>query len=98
MNEEQRSQVDHPWGAVSRLRQLGAGTDYFYCSECRRHVPCERLEGDTWEVQCSRCVGDCGLCDCNVTGEYRDKNGARVQFHIHIARGGSIKLLSRKGG
>jgi hypothetical protein len=97
MNEKQRAQLaftgdpepevrtESPLVAGS-VRILRPGTDYLYCSECQRHVPCEPLEGDVWEVQCSRCVGECGLCSCRISGECLDKDGSRVQFHIHTAR------------
>ena len=36
--------------------ELQAHIDYFYCDECKKHVPCTRLEPGVWEVQCARCV------------------------------------------
>jgi hypothetical protein len=107
MNEEQRSQPDlsrrekENWAepqpcAGDPVRELRPGTDYLYCSECGRHVACAPLEGDVWEVQCSKCVGECGLCSCRVSGRCLDKSGSRVQFHIHIARGFSTASVDRK--
>jgi hypothetical protein len=73
-----------PGGA--HLHDLRQGVDYLYCNECERHVACIPLEGDTWEVQCSRCVGECGLCSCRTAKRCLGKDGAPVDTHIHVAR------------
>ncbi len=43
------------------LNELQQNVDYFYCDECKKHIPCIRLEPGVWEVQCARCVGECIL-------------------------------------
>jgi hypothetical protein len=67
------------------LRQLQPNVDYFYCGECGRHVACIRLEPGLWEVQCPRCVGECGLCSCSANGICQGKDGSPVQTHMHVA-------------
>lgn len=67
------------------VRQLQPKVDYLYCEECARHVPSIRLQPGVWEVQCSRCVGECGLCSCRKTGSCTGKDGARVQAHTYVA-------------
>lgn len=41
-------------------------TDYFYCDECRKHVPCVRLKPGVWEIRCPNCAGECALCGCHL--------------------------------
>lgn len=48
------------------LQELRQKVDYFYCDECKMHVPCIRVEPGVWEVQCSNCVGECALCQCHL--------------------------------
>lgn len=51
--------------------------DYLYCSHCKIHVPCQRLESGGWEVQCPGCDGECGFCECYLR---RFCFGSREQF------------------
>ncbi len=60
------------------------GVDYIYCRECRKHVPCVRLESGVWEVQCPRCVGECGLCSCHSTGVCVGKGKVPVRTHMYV--------------
>ncbi len=60
------------------------GVDYIYCRECRKHVPCVRLEQGVWEVQCPRCVGECGLCSCRSTGVCVGKDNVPVRTHMYV--------------
>jgi hypothetical protein len=64
--------------------ELEPGVDYLYCAACRHHVPCIRLQPGVWEVQCSHCVGACGLCSCQTTGVCHGKNGALVLTHMYV--------------
>ncbi len=64
--------------------ELQKRTDYLYCGECGRHVPCISLEPGVWEVQCSRCVGECGLCGCYVAGYCYGKGRTPVPTHMHV--------------
>ena len=41
-------------------------TDYFYCEECQKHVPCVRLKPGTWEIRCPNCAGECAVCGCHL--------------------------------
>ncbi len=60
--------------------------DYFYCGICGQHVPCIPLGHERWEVQCSQCVGDCGLCACH--GHRRAAQAAvSPDPHVHVAQG-----------
>ena len=43
--------------------ELRPEVDYLYCPECHNHVPCIRTDLG-WEVQCPRCLGECGWCHC----------------------------------
>ena len=73
------------------LRQLQPDVDYLYCRECGRHVACIRLEAGVWEVQCPRCIGECGLCGCSANGICQGKEGSPVQTHMYV-------IDSSKGG
>ena len=66
-------------------QQLLPGVDYLYCPECGHHVGCIRLQRGVWEVQCPRCVGECGLCGCSATGACFGKDGAPVQTHMYVS-------------
>lgn len=46
--------------------ELQPTVDYFYCDECKEHVPCARLEVGVWQVLCSRCIGECSRCGCHL--------------------------------
>ncbi len=72
--------------AGAHLHELRPGVDYLFCETCGHHVACTPLEGDTWEVQCSRCVGECGLCSCRTAKQCLGKDGEPVDFHVHVAR------------
>ncbi len=65
-------------------QQLLPGVDYLYCPECGHHVGCIRLQPGVWEVQCPRCVGECGLCSCSAIGACYGKDGAPVQTHMYV--------------
>lgn len=43
---------------------LEQNVDYLYCPVCKKHIPCVRVEGGRWEVQCPGCAGECSLCKC----------------------------------
>lgn len=66
------------------LRQLQPDVDYLYCRECGRHVASIRLEAGVWEVQCPRCVGECGLCSCAANGICLGRGGSPVQTHMYV--------------
>lgn len=57
--------------------ELEENTDYLYCPVCRAHVPCRRIPGGGWEVQCPGCAGECGFCSCHLQ---RFCFGSREQF------------------
>ncbi len=65
-------------------QQLMPGVDYLYCAACGHHVGCIRLQPGVWEVQCPRCVGECGLCGCKSTHTCRGKGGVPVQTHMYV--------------
>ncbi len=46
--------------------ELQPNIDYFYCEECKEHVPCVRVEVGVWQVLCTRCAGECGRCGCHL--------------------------------
>ncbi len=71
--------------ALLNPQQLLPGVDYLYCSECGHHVGCIRLQPGVWEVQCPRCVGECGLCGCKTTHTCRGQGGLAVQTHMYVA-------------
>jgi hypothetical protein len=68
--------------------ELQPKVDYFYCEECKEHVPCIRVEVGVWEVCCSHCVGECSLCVCHLA-EYcfgqGEVDALRRMFVTHIA-------------
>ncbi len=66
--------------------ELHPNVDYFYCEECKKHVPCIRLEPGVWEVQCPRCVGECALCGCHLAGYCFGKGKVPVQSHMYIVK------------
>ena len=66
-------------------QQLLPGVDYLYCADCGHHVGSIRLQPGVWEVQCSRCVGECGLCGCKATGACHGKDGTPVQTHTYVS-------------
>ena len=58
--------------------------DYFYCQQCKKHVPCIRLEPGVWEVQCSECVGECAVCGCHLARYCFGKGGVHVQMRLRV--------------
>ena len=68
------------------LTQLQLKIDYFYCDECEKHVPCICLEPGVWEVQCSRCVGECGLCSCHLASYCFGKGNVPAQTHMYVVK------------
>ncbi len=68
-----------------RVTQMQEELDYFYCRECRTHVPCVRLEPGVWEVLCPRCVGECGLCACHLVG-YCFGQGKAPKQHMYVVK------------
>lgn len=66
--------------------ELKQKTDYFYCDECKTHVPCIRLEPGVWEVRCSRCVGECSLCGCHLSNYCFGKGSAPVQMRLRVVK------------
>ncbi len=70
------------------LNDLRPGVDYFFCEECQKHVPCIRLEPGVWEVQCARCVGECGLCGCHLAGYCFGKGRVPVRTHMYVVKVG----------
>ena len=66
-------------------QQLLPGVDYLYCPDCGHHVGSIRLPTGVWEVQCSRCVGECGWCGWETTGTCHGKDGAPVQTHTYVS-------------
>ncbi len=67
-----------------KVLELQPNIDYFYCEECQKHVPCVRLEAGVWEVQCPRCVGECGLCSCYLAGFCFGKGRAPAMKHMYV--------------
>ncbi len=93
-NEERssRSEVADQQGRTvqegrTNPQPLRPGVDYLYCDECGHHAPCTRLQPGVWEVQCSRCIGECGLCACRLTGSCLGKDKTPVQTHMYVAGG-----------
>jgi len=43
---------------------LDEDVDYLYCPVCKKHVACIRTDTGYWEVTCSGCPGECGVCKC----------------------------------
>ena len=70
---------------VLNPQQLMPGMDYLYCPDCAHHVGSIRLQPGVWEVQCSRCVGECGLCTCKTMGSCQGKDGNPVQTHTYVS-------------
>jgi len=68
------------------LSEMRPGVDYFYCEDCQKHVPCIRLEPGVWEVQCARCVGECGLCGCHLAGYCFGKGRVPVRTHMYVVK------------
>ncbi len=79
---QQDSESDRP---LLNPQQLLPGLDYLYCPDCGHHVGCLRLQPGVWEVQCPRCVGECGLCGCKSTGSCQGKDGKPVQTHTYVS-------------
>jgi hypothetical protein len=77
-----QAQSENP--ALMNPQQLLPGVDYLYCPECGHHVGCIRLQAGVWEIQCPRCVGECGLCGCKATQACRGKGGAAVGTHMYV--------------
>lgn len=69
-----------------RSMELKDDLDYFFCSECRKHVPCVRIEPGVWEVLCPRCVGECGLCSCHLAGYCFGQGQAPVKQHMYLVK------------
>ncbi len=68
-----------------QVHELQRKVDYLFCERCGTHVPCIRLRPGVWEVQCPRCVGDCGLCRCSQLGQCVGSNGVPVPTHTFVA-------------
>ena len=68
------------------LGELRQNVDYIYCEECKKHVPCVRLEPGVWEVQCPRCVGECALCGCHLAGYCFGKGKVPVRTHMYVVK------------
>lgn len=66
--------------------KLQQKVDYFYCDECKKHVPCIRLEPGVWEVQCSECVGECTMCGCHLSNYCFGKGSAPVQMRLRVVK------------
>ena len=66
------------------VQQLQPKVDYLYCDKCGKHVACIRLRPGVWEVQCPRCVGECGLCGCSQTGFCFGQDRQPVQAHTFV--------------
>ena len=66
-------------------QQLLPGVDYLYCAECGHHIGSIRLQPGVWEIQCPRCVGECGLCSCSTTQVCRGKGGMNAGTHMYVA-------------
>ncbi len=71
------------------VQQLQPKVDYLYCDKCGKHVACIRLRPGVWEVQCPRCVGECGLCGCSQTGFCFGHDRQPVQAHTFVVEGNS---------
>lgn len=66
--------------------ELKQNVDYFFCDECKKHVPCIRIEPGVWEVQCPECVGECMLCGCHLSGYCFGKSKVPVQTHMYVVK------------
>lgn len=82
--EQNKMHGEDPAEGMLNPQQLQPGVDYLYCSTCGHHVACIRLQTGVWEVQCPRCVGDCGLCGCDRAGKCLGKDGVPVQTHMFV--------------
>ena len=69
------------------LQRLDPGVDYLFCPECKEHVPCVRTDVG-WEVQCPRCIGECGYCGCPLReaciGVSQDTSRAQIPPEAEI--------------
>ena len=68
------------------LKALQPKIDYFYCDECEKHVSCVGLDPGVWEVQCTKCVGECGLCGCHLAGYCLGQGNVPVRTHMHVVK------------
>lgn len=67
------------------VKKMESVYDYLYCERCDVHVPCLRVDDGWWEVECSGCVGECGVCNCHL------------QKYCFGSRGDFPPLLPEKG-
>ena len=65
--------------------ELQLKVDYLYCITCDLHIPYIRLEASVWEVQCPRCVGQCGRCSCKTAGRCLGQ-GNLLYTHAQVSR------------
>jgi hemerythrin-like domain-containing protein len=56
--------------------QLKPDYDYFFCDECKTHIPCQRVAPGKWVVECPYCDGECFSCKtCTLTEGCFGKGG-----------------------
>lgn len=66
--------------------ELREKVDYFYCEECKEHVPCLRIEPGVWEVQCAKCIGECAVCVCHLAHYCFGKVGAPIEMRVRVVK------------
>ena len=60
--------------------------DYFYCAECKEHIPCVRIEPGVWEVQCAKCIGECAVCGCHLAHYCFGNCSTPVEMRLRVAK------------
>jgi hypothetical protein len=60
--------------------------DYFYCEECKEHIPCLRIEPGVWEVQCAKCIGECVVCGCHLAHYCFGNCSTPVEMRLRVVK------------
>jgi hypothetical protein len=60
--------------------------DYFYCEECKEHVPCVRIAPGVWEVQCAKCIGECAVCGCHLARYCFGQISIPVEMRLRVVK------------
>lgn len=74
----------NPEEEITPSSQLRPGYDYFFCDECKTHIPCQRIAPGKWVVECPYCDGECFSCKTCTLAE-----GC-------FGKGGDMDLVIRK--
>jgi len=88
------------------LNEMQHNVDYFYCEECRKHVPCIRLEPGVEEgrarqselLRICRMTG-MRLIGPNCMGIINTESGVRLDatFSPHVPLAGRVGFFSQSG-